>query len=346
MVARGADGQRLRVALGHTTAMNLRVCMVVFVVAAGCSRPVRHARMSVADPVFPEERIAAAERAARRCSTYWGLLFPGVGQLCLGRTQEGAAIASVAVADAAAASVAAVRTEGPALEHPAVSVPLLAFQETYLFAAANIAIREDLANRKLYAPQDSLADVAAAPFNLEVMKRPEIWAALVGGVAAFVGASFLIEDDLTVANAGGDANVFGKTLPFAAGGPLGLAAFAGLDLQVAVGEEALFRGVVQSGLSREVGETGGLLLGTLIFGAMHVGPAFTLEGEERRNFLRYKLPAVVAAGAYFGWLYQRSDYSLAPPTAMHFWFDFLLSGAFFVIRPEESPISFTYEARF
>ena len=88
------------------------------------------------------------------------------------------------------------------------------------------------------------------------------------------------------------------------------------------------------------------MLGTLIFGAMHVSPAFTLEGEDRRNFLRYKLPAVVAAGAYFGWLYQRSDYSLAPPTAMHFWFDFLLSGAFYVIRPNESPISFTYEARY
>lgn len=346
MVARGADGQRFRVVLSHTPAMDFRVWVVLFVVAAGCIRPVKHARMSVDDPVFPEERIAAAERVARQCSTYWGLLFPGLGQLCLGRTQEGAAIASVAAADAATASVAAVRSKGPPLAHPAVNVPLLAFQETYLFAAANIAIREDLAGQKLYAPQDSLADVAAAPFNIEVLKRPEIWAVLIGGVAAYIGVSFLIEDELTVANVGNDANVFGKTLPFVTGGPLGLAAFAGLDLQVAVGEEALFRGVIQSGISRKVGKTGGLLLGTLIFGAMHVGPAFTLDGEDRRNFLRYRLPAVVAAGAYFGWLYQRSDYSLAPPTAMHFWFDFLLSGAFYVIRPNESPISFTYEARF
>jgi membrane protease YdiL (CAAX protease family) len=320
---------------------------VVFVsVAAGCVRPVKHARMSADEPVFPEERIAAAERGARPCSPYWGLLFPGVGQLCLGRTQEGAAIASVAAADAAIATVAALSTKGPPLEHPAVSVPLLGFQEMYLFSAANVAIREDLAGKKLYAPQDSVADVAAAPFNIEVMKRPEIWAVLIGGVAAFVGASFLIEDDLTVGNVGNDANVFGKKLPFATGGPLGLGAFAGLDLQVAVGEEGLFRGVIQSGLSRKIGKTEGLLLGTLIFGAMHAAPAFTLEGEDRRNFIRYKLPAVAAAGAYFGWLYQRSDYSLAPPTAMHFWFDFLLSSAFYVIRPDESPISFTYDARF
>ncbi len=110
MVARGADGQRIRVALSQTPAMDLRVWVVVFVVAAGCIRPVKHARMSVDDPVFPEERIAAAERVARQCSTYWGLLFPGLGQLCLGRTQEGAAIASVAAADAATASVAAVRS--------------------------------------------------------------------------------------------------------------------------------------------------------------------------------------------------------------------------------------------
>ncbi len=216
----------------------------------------------------------------------------------------------------------------------------------YLFAAANIAIREDLAGKKLYAPQDSLADVAAAPFNIEVLKRLEIWAVLIGGVAAYIGVSFLIEDELTSRECRQRRQRVREDVPVCDGRP---ARTRGVRGPRSPGRH---RGGGPVSRRRpvwnlaKVGKTGGLLLGTLIFGAMHVGPAFTLEGEDRRNFLRYRLPAVVAAGAYFGWLYQRSDYSLAPPTAMHFWFDFLLSGAFYVIRPNESPISFTYEARF
>lgn len=178
------------------------------------------------------------------------------------------------------------------------------------------------------------------------MKRPEVWLALTASVAAVVGASFLIEDDLSISNIGSDANVFGKRLPFAAGYPLALGTFGGLDLQVAMGEEALFRGVVQSGLARRFGETEGLLAGSLIFGLLHAPSGLGLEGQDRRNFFLYKLPATLATGAYFSWLYKRSGYSLAPSTAMHFWYNFMLSAAFFALHPDESPLSVSFEMRF
>jgi membrane protease YdiL (CAAX protease family) len=54
----------------------------------------------------------------------------------------------------------------------------------------------------------------------------------------------------------------------------------------------------------------------------------------------------VISGLYFGWLYRRSGYSLAPSTAAHFWFNLLLSSTFFAIHPKDSPIAVNYEMTF
>jgi membrane protease YdiL (CAAX protease family) len=338
-----------------TRAIAGRLVQLVVVAAlvascAACTRPTAIARTTPDEPPSQAEREAEARLAGRSCSSQWGLLFPGIGHLCTGQRREGAAMVAVGAAELGAAIVAATRVEAEpgesVLAHPAVALPLLGFQQAYLYAAADLAIMNDRAARKRFAPLDSTADLAAAPFNLEVMKRPEIWLGLTAAVAAVVGVSFLIDDEIAVSNIGNDANVFGKRLPFAAGYPLALGTFAGLDLQVAMGEEALFRGVIQSGLARRFGETEGLLAGSLLFGLLHVPSGLGLEGEERRNFYLYKLPATVAAGTYFSWLYKRSGYSLAPSTAMHFWHNFLLSAAFFALRPDESPLSVSFEMRF
>ena len=231
------------------------------------------------------------------------------------------------------------------LSHPAVFIPLAGLQDVYVYGISATYIDNALAQRKRFAPRDSLADLLAAPFNIEVIKDPKVFLGLVGALAVGIGATLLI-DDIDTSNAGGDPNVFGRQFSAAPGYGLGLGIGAGLFAQVGVAEEALFRGVVQSGLARGLGENAGLVYGSLIFGAAHAPNALGLEGEQRTNYLLYALPTITALGTYMSYLYKDSDYSLAPSTALHFWYDFLLSGTFFLLSPDDSLISARIQHRF
>ncbi|MEO0811800.1 MAG: CPBP family glutamic-type intramembrane protease, partial [Myxococcota bacterium] len=78
-------------------------------------------------------------------------------------------------------------------------------------------------------------------------------------------------------------------------------------------------------MARKYGQLGGFLGGTLIFGAAHLPNAFLLDtASDRRDYLRFGLPVVTAVGAYFGASYIWNDYSLAPPVALHFWYDLVI----------------------
>jgi hypothetical protein len=50
-------------------------------------------------------------------------------------------------------------------------------------------------------------------------------------------------------------------------------------------------------------------------------------------------PRIPAAGGYLGLVYRWHDYSLAPPVALHFWYDFLLSAIGFALDPQDSILS-------
>ena len=115
--------------------------------------------------------------------------------------------------------------------------------------------------------------------------------------------------------------------------------FGGLFEHVAIAEEALFRGLAQSSFARSGGETRGWVIASLLFGAAHSFNAFTLEGSERTDYLKYAVPYITVVGSYLGLSYRWNDYSLAPPVAIHFWYDFLLTATFFAMDPQRSPIS-------
>ncbi len=78
-----------------------------------------------------------------------------------------------------------------------------------------------------------------------------------------------------------------------------------LAIMSAVGEEALFRGVLQPSL--------GLALGALVFGLLHIGP--------NARFLPWTVMAC-AAGFLFGWLFVLTGTLVAPALA-HFLVNFL-----------------------
>jgi len=79
-------------------------------------------------------------------------------------------------------------------------------------------------------------------------------------------------------------------------------AILGVVVAAAVGEELLFRGVVQRGLQQRWSRTPALFLTAAIFAAFHLQPLM--------------LPMLFALGLLFGWLYQRSG-SLWPPIIAH-----------------------------
>lgn len=323
--------------------------VVVALWAAACSRPIARGRTTAVEPAAPVEIEAAERIAGRSCSQLWSLVFPGLGQLCTGDAGEGAAMMALGAAELGGAIYASTEIEElperPALEHPAVAIPALAFQDLYVYSVADSLILGDLALRRLYAPRDTTADLLAAPFNLEVMKDPKVFGGILAALAIGLGVTLALDDTYSTDKIGDDPDIFGRRFDPSTGYPLGLGIMGGLFTHVGIAEEAFFRGYLQSALARRYGENGGLIGGSLIFGLVHAPNALALEGDERRDYLIYAVPVITALGTYLSWIYKDARYSLAPSTAMHFWYDFLLSAATFAMAPEASPLSATLRFR-
>ncbi len=316
----------------------LAVVALAVVAASGCSRPIARARMSRLEPPAPAERAARKRLVNPACSYRWGFLFPGLGQLCTGKHKEGAVMLALGLAEVGTSVAVAVSTD-QGIAHPGAALPLLGLQDLWLYGMTDTANDQALARRALFAPRDSLSDLALAPFNFEVMRRPEVWAGTLLAAVVGLGVSVLASGGYDRSLAGGDPNVFGYTVRPAVGYPVAIAAGAGLFSQVAIAEEALFRGSLQSGLARRYGETRGWAQASLMFGGVHTFNIFFMPSDQRKNYLLYALPWITTVGGYLGWIYKRNDYSLAPPVAAHFWYNLLLSVGYFALDPQNSPIS-------
>ncbi len=322
----------------------MRPALAALAALAACSRPVQTARTTLIEPPTTAEIEAGLAVDYRSCSPNLGWLFPGLAQLCLGKKVEGGVMASLAAAEIGTAVAVGVATDYDAdgdgqadpFEHPGVFLPLSAVQDLWVYGLSDAWITGALARRERFAPPDTLADLGAAPFNLEVMKRPAVWAGLAGALAVGLAVSFALSDDIDGDSVGDDPNLFGETVDARYGYPLGGLAAGTLFAHVAPAEEALFRGYIQSTSARTLGETPGWVVSSLLFGLAHVPNVYGLPEDERDEYLLYGIPVITAAGFYLGWVYRSSDYSLAPSTALHFWYDFLLTATEFVVDPQHS----------
>jgi membrane protease YdiL (CAAX protease family) len=81
----------------------------------------------------------------------------------------------------------------------------------------------------------------------------------------------------------------------------------------AVGEEAMFRGFLNSEFSDRFGNVEGLLMSSAIFGLAHTGQGQTA------NALQAGL-----AGLYLGWVHQRNGFEAAEGVALHYWANVLV----------------------
>lgn len=155
-------------------------------------------------------------------------------------------------------------------------------------------------------PTESLADLAVAPFSINILKKPEVWAGLVGALGLGLGLSFLVfpqEEGVSHENPG-----FGFPL---------------IAYPVGIGEEAIFRGYLQPAISEWATPWGGVTMSSLLFGAAHIGNAGALKQENRWRYYSFVLPFISGMGFYLGWL-TKENTSLKESVALHVWYDFVL----------------------
>jgi len=191
--------------------------------------------------------------------------------------------------------------------------------------------------------KEGLGDLLIAPFNPHVLKSPWVWAGLPAMLGAAVGASYVISRAtsnrasvaLRTLSDGKGVSFFGNHYGTAEGFALGEAYNTSMFLPVAVGEESLFRGAVQAGLSESLGLWQGWALGSAIFGAAHT---FNFIGDENGvKEAAFAVPYLMVTGSYLGYLYINSDFSLLRGVAVHFWYDFLLATIDFIEDPDHQP---------
>jgi membrane protease YdiL (CAAX protease family) len=301
----------------------------------------RQARLEAAEPDSPRE--IEAEQRVRRCPKNAGLFVPGLLQLCRGRSTDGAVLLGVGAAELGVAIGAAA---GDRVDGPAAGVPFLAFGDLFTLSIMDLALENQRAARLVYVPQESLGDLARAPFSAEVLSRPSVWLGIAGSLAAGIAVSALIDHGVRTQDAGKRPVLFGHEMNSAVGYPLAGAIGIGLFEQVAIAEESAFRGVVQSGWARAYGETPGWIYASLAFGAIHATNALFLAPGDRKSYLAVGVPFITLLGSYLGLAYRLNGYSLAPSVAIHFWYDLLIEAFGFVTDPKNSPLAVSFGVPF
>lgn len=307
--------------------------------STACSRPVKTARLSPMDPPSQEENDAALAMKNHRCNPLWALVFPGLGHMCLRRDGEALALSTLAAAEiAGTVAIVANHEDDPGVlgdEDPPVTAPLTALQDLWVYGVIDPLFKQNLARQRLYTPQDSALDLVLAPYNWEVMKKPTVWAGILGALAVGIGVTLAVDKPGTE-EVGDDPVLFGERVDGSWGYPVGGGLTLGLFSHVAIAEEALFRGWLQSSLARSQGEVVGWGIASLAFGAVHLGNLSAIEREDWDDYLLYAMPVITTAGFYLGWQYMHEGYTLAPPVAVHFWYDTILSGVLFALDPDDS----------
>jgi hypothetical protein len=192
--------------------------------------------------------------------------------------------------------------------------------------------------------REHLDDLLLAPFNPQVLKKPWVWAGIPLGLGAAVAFSYLAGKVLgqsttsmtrTLGDPGG-VRFFGRQYSTGTGFALGSAYNLSIFLPVGAGEEALFRGAIQAGLSEtSLDLWGGWALASVIFGGAHLVNFVGASDGARTAALA--IPYLMASGGYLGLVYIRTGFSLKAGAAVHFWYDFLLSTIDFVADPDHQP---------
>jgi hypothetical protein len=164
------------------------------------------------------------------------------------------------------------------------------------YAAYRDARARDNSGYRLSAPRESLSDLAAAPFSWQFLARPTTFIPLAIQAAAVFSKGNHYRIDRASDVSKNDLYVFN---------------FVANEM-TAVGEEAMFRGFLNSEFSDRYGNGMGLAISSVIFGLAHSGQGQTAAPLE-----------ATVAGLYLGWVHQRNGFEAAEGVALHYWINVL-----------------------
>lgn len=155
-------------------------------------------------------------------------------------------------------------------------------------------------------PTDSLSELALAPFQWSVIKKPEVWGGVLGALVVASGLVYFT----AAKNSKSSISLASELSP--------LGAFA-----VGIGEETFFRGFLQTTFSEAFTPWVGIVLSSALFGAAHISNTVFMDSESRKFYYKTMIPFISAFGGYFGWLTYKNK-SLKESVAVHSWYDFIL----------------------
>lgn len=251
-------------------------------------------------------------------------LVPGLGQLLMG-DMGGAALAFAAGAVPLGLGLAnAPPIIFADLPQQRSSMWLMTAQEAICLGSYKAyTTARKLTNNEGYprpARDHAVVDLVLAPVKPQHLLDWQPW--LVVGLNL---ASGILLDMLLPEPAGPDtpivfdaryATVFNQQVSPAVGYGLHVAGSSLLSAHAGIGEEALFRGVIQEEAERYLGPLGGLLVASSLFGLVHVG------GINQTSAIK-QFTATGIGGLILGGYYQLSGYDLEKPIAAHTYYDIL-----------------------
>jgi len=310
----------------------------------------------------PDPRVRDAAHAAHEKLWPWAkqprsaaglsLLCPGCGQVYLHEPGKGAAMLAVTAGLVASGvlllrDAGSVSLDGPSTSKKApIGLDLATAGQNLWFYSIFDAYRDARVLRgdvgySFAITRERLPDLITAPFKPRVLKSPWVWAGVPLALIAGIGVSALA--------AGGDLsnspsifdvrqiNFLGHNYSRGTGFALGEGAFATLFGPVGVGEESLFRGLIQTEMEERFGTGWGIATASAIFGTVHL----VNFGQDPKEAL-VAVPTIAVIGSALGLAYVHTGHKLETGVAMHFWYDFLLSTVGFAVDPTHQPFVVNY----
>ena len=172
-------------------------------------------------------------------------------------------------------------------------------------------------------PTESLKDLALAPFDWSVIKKPEVWGGLLAALSAAVTVGYYAEKSLAKRSERKDSISCNQSKVKQSFSAIEDKDFPLNAFPVGIGEEAFFRGFLQPTFSEFLTPWGGIALSSICFGLAHVSNVLNEPHEERINYYQYTIPLITVFGAYFGWMTYKNN-SLKESVALHSWYDFII----------------------
>lgn len=183
-----------------------------------------------------------------------------------------------------------------------------------------------------------ISTLTLAPFKWENIKSPPVYGSFLAGILLNLIEVSLNKEkrsfkDVAVVQIMGER--FDRDSSLTAYASL----WFPICLNVAVSEECLWKGMIQTQLEEVLGKKKGLIASSLLFGIGHVSKPTEIESW---------INGAVASlyGFYLGRLYQKDNYRLERAIAAHFWFNVGAGITLFLLDPENNPlglkITFTF----